>query len=247
MHNRVRSFWNHRRYGRRDRPSRNSWLLGPGYIVPCYMEPGNGTLRRGGRKRLRAALSPPSKRMAICCRRCAARLGIVRGAILPRACRDAFPRALAGPLWGMAEIAICATIMAEVIGHRIGINTVFGYPLKSAPAHRARRIPDPLEAEAWIPMDRVSVWRCSESSRVLCRATRSQSPDWRGVSLACSDGRDRRNPECYISSSASSEQRDDRTIFSSPFRRVLTRAFLETVSETGARRSNWPRSTSTIG
>src|SRR5207247_3798 len=46
------------------------------------------------------------------------------------ACRDAFPRAVALPLWVLAEIAICATDLAEVIGTAIGLNLLFKIPLE---------------------------------------------------------------------------------------------------------------------
>jgi manganese transport protein len=59
-----------------------------------------------------------------------ARLGIGAGRDLAQACRDAFPRAAAWPLWVLAEIAICATDLAEVIGTAIGLNLLFGIPLE---------------------------------------------------------------------------------------------------------------------
>src|SRR6185295_18222275 len=49
---------------------------------------------------------------------------------LAQACRDAFPRAVSMPLWILAEIAICATDLAEVIGTAIGLNLLFGIPLE---------------------------------------------------------------------------------------------------------------------
>src|SRR5262249_7873981 len=49
---------------------------------------------------------------------------------LAQACRDAFPRAVAWPLWVLAEIAICATDLAEVIGTAIGLNLLFKIPLE---------------------------------------------------------------------------------------------------------------------
>ena len=59
-----------------------------------------------------------------------ARLGIGAGRDLAQACRDAFPRAVSWPLWVLAEIAICATDLAEVIGTAIGLNLLFGIPLE---------------------------------------------------------------------------------------------------------------------
>ncbi len=37
---------------------------------------------------------------------------------------------MAWPLWALAELAICATDLAEVIGTAIGLNLLFGIPLE---------------------------------------------------------------------------------------------------------------------
>src|SRR5207237_333033 len=58
------------------------------------------------------------------------RLGVGAGRGLAQACRDAFPRAVSSPLWVLAEVAICATDLAEVIGTAIGLNLLFGIPLE---------------------------------------------------------------------------------------------------------------------
>ena len=49
---------------------------------------------------------------------------------MAQACRDAFPAFVSRPLWLLAEIAICATDLAEVIGTAIGLNLLFGIPLE---------------------------------------------------------------------------------------------------------------------
>ena len=109
-------------------------FLGPGYLVAVgYMDPGNwATSLAGGSKfgytLLTIALL--SNLMAILLQALCARLGIASGRDLAQACRDAFPRALSWPLWGLAEIAICATDLAEVIGTAIGLNLLFGVPLE---------------------------------------------------------------------------------------------------------------------
>jgi len=109
-------------------------FLGPGYLVAVgYMDPGNwATSLAGGSKFGYALLAVAllSNMMAILLQALCARLGIGAGRDLAQACRDAFPRALAWPLWGMAEIAICATDLAEVIGTAIGLNLLFGIPLE---------------------------------------------------------------------------------------------------------------------
>jgi manganese transport protein len=109
-------------------------FLGPGYLVAVgYMDPGNwATSLAGGSKFGYALLTVAlmSNLMAILLQALCARLGIASGRDLAQACRDAFPRAVSWPLWLMAEIAICATDLAEVIGTAIGLNLLFGIPLE---------------------------------------------------------------------------------------------------------------------
>src|SRR5437762_2199336 len=121
------------------RPTGSMWkkltaFLGPGYLVAVgYMDPGNwatslaGGSKFGSRFRSVALLS---SLMAILLQALSARLGIGAGRDLAQACRDAFPRAVSWPLWVLAEIAICSTDLAEVIGTAIGLNLVFGIPLE---------------------------------------------------------------------------------------------------------------------
>src|SRR6187402_1525492 len=109
-------------------------FLGPGYLVAVgYMDPGNwATSLAGGSKFGYALLTVAllSNMMAILLQALCARLGIASGRDLAQACRDAFPRFVSWPLWLMAEIAICATDLAEVIGTAIGLNLLFGVPLE---------------------------------------------------------------------------------------------------------------------
>ena len=123
----------------RTKPTGSFWrkltaFLGPGYLVAVgYMDPGNwATSLAGGSKFGYALLTVAllSNLMAILLQALCARLGIGAGRDLAQACRDAFPRAVAWPLWVMAEIAICATDLAEVIGTAIGLNLLFGIPLE---------------------------------------------------------------------------------------------------------------------
>jgi len=117
-----------------------SWLrkalafAGPGYLVAVgYMDPGNwATSLAGGSKFGYALLTVAllSNLMAILLQALCARLGIGAGRDLAQACRDAFPRAVSRPLWVLAEVAICATDLAEVIGTAIGLNLLFGIPLE---------------------------------------------------------------------------------------------------------------------
>jgi manganese transport protein len=123
----------------RTRPQGSFWrklaaFLGPGYLVAVgYMDPGNwATSLAGGSKFGYALLTIAllSNLIAILLQALCARLGIATGRDLAQACRDAFPRAVSWPLWVAAEIAICATDLAEVIGTAIGLNLLFGIPLE---------------------------------------------------------------------------------------------------------------------
>lgn len=109
-------------------------FIGPGYLVAVgYMDPGNwATSLAGGAKfgytLLFVALL--SNIMAILLQSLCARLAIASGRDLAQACRDAFPGWVAVPLWLLAEAAIIATDLAEVIGTAIGLNLLFDIPLQ---------------------------------------------------------------------------------------------------------------------
>lgn len=68
--------------------------------------------------------------MAVVLQALCARLAIASGRDLAQACRDAYPKPVAMVLWLLAEIAIIATDIAEVIGTAIGLNLIFGIPLE---------------------------------------------------------------------------------------------------------------------
>jgi len=109
-------------------------FVGPGYLVAVgYMDPGNwATSLAGGSQFGYTLLSVAllSNIMAILLQSLCARLAIATGKDLAQACRDAFPRWASWPLWALAELAICATDLAEVIGTAIGLNLIFGLPLE---------------------------------------------------------------------------------------------------------------------
>jgi manganese transport protein len=109
-------------------------FLGPGYLVSVgYMDPGNwATSLAGGSKFGYALLSIAllSNLMAILLQALCARLGFATGRDLAQACRDAYSKPVSYVLWVLAEIAICATDVAEVIGTAIGLNLLFGVPLE---------------------------------------------------------------------------------------------------------------------
>lgn len=119
--------------------SANVWrrafaFIGPGYLVAVgYMDPGNWATSLAGGSRFGYTLlvvALVSNIMAIILQALCARLAIGSGRDLAQACRDAFPRPVAWGLWLMAEIAIIATDIAEVIGTAIGLNLLFGIPLE---------------------------------------------------------------------------------------------------------------------
>jgi manganese transport protein len=119
---------------------RGSWIrrfvafFGPGYLVAVgYMDPGNWATSLAGGSQFGYALMAVvalSSLMAILLQALCVRLGVAAGRDLAQACRDAFPKWVSFPLWVLAEAAICATDLAEVIGTAIGLNLVFGIPLE---------------------------------------------------------------------------------------------------------------------
>lgn len=109
-------------------------FFGPGYLVAVgYMDPGNWATSLAGGSRFGYTLlvvALVSNIMAIVLQSLCARLAIASGRDLAQACRDAFPRPVGYILWLLAEIAIIATDIAEVIGTAIGLNLLFGIPLE---------------------------------------------------------------------------------------------------------------------
>jgi len=108
-------------------------FIGPGYLVAVgYMDPGNwATALAGGSAfgytLLSVALA--SSLMAMLLQALCARIGIATGRDLAQLCRDRFPRPVNLVLWVLAEIAICATDLAELIGTAIALELLFGIPL----------------------------------------------------------------------------------------------------------------------
>ncbi len=109
-------------------------FFGPGYLVAVgYMDPGNwATSLAGGSAFGYTLLSVIliSNIMAILLQALSLRLGIASGRDLAQASRDAFSRPVGFILWILAEGAIVATDLAEVIGTAIGLNLLFGIPLE---------------------------------------------------------------------------------------------------------------------
>ena len=109
-------------------------FLGPGYLVAVgYMDPGNWATSLAGGSRFGYALlfiALLSNVMAIVLQALCARLAVATGRDLAQACRDAYPKPVGYVLWALAELAIVATDLAEVIGTAIGLNLLFGIPLE---------------------------------------------------------------------------------------------------------------------
>ncbi len=108
-------------------------FLGPAYLVSVgYMDPGNwATDLHGGSqygyKLIWVLLM--SNLMALLLQGLSARLGIVRGRDLAQANRETYPKAVNFVLYILAEIAIAACDLAEVLGMAIGIQLLTGLPL----------------------------------------------------------------------------------------------------------------------
>lgn len=108
-------------------------FAGPGLMVAVgYMDPGNwATDIAGGAKFGYTLLSVIliSNFFAMLLQHLALKLGLATGRDLAQACRDAYPRPVALALWFLAEIAIAACDLAEVLGSAIALNLLFGMPL----------------------------------------------------------------------------------------------------------------------
>jgi manganese transport protein len=108
-------------------------FAGPGFLVAVgYMDPGNWATDLAGGARFGYSLLwiiMMSNLMAILLQHLCIKLGVVTGRDLAQACRDHYPRPIAWFLWVLAELAIAATDLAEVVGSAIGLQLLFGIPL----------------------------------------------------------------------------------------------------------------------
>ncbi|MEO8770011.1 MAG: Nramp family divalent metal transporter [Ferruginibacter sp.] len=108
-------------------------FLGPAYLVSVgYMDPGNWATDLAGGSKYGYTLIwvlLMSNLMALLLQSLSARLGIVRGRDLAQANRETYPKAINFILWVLAEIAIAACDLAEVLGMAIGIKLLTGLPL----------------------------------------------------------------------------------------------------------------------
>ena len=106
---------------------------GPGALVAVgYMDPGNWITSIGGGARygyLLLSIVLLSSLIAMLLQYMASKLGIVLGLDLAQATRQYTGKGLGITLWIIAELAIMATDIAEVIGSAIALNLLFGLPL----------------------------------------------------------------------------------------------------------------------
>lgn len=108
-------------------------FIGPGLMVSVsYMDPGNYStaVAAGSAHQYKLLFSVLiSTVMAVFLQTLCARLGAVTGLDLAQNCREHFSRRLNIVIYVLAEIAIIATDLAEVIGTAISLNILFGLPL----------------------------------------------------------------------------------------------------------------------
>jgi len=108
-------------------------FLGPAYLVGVgYMDPGNWATDLAGGSKFGYTLIwvlLMSNLMALLLQSLSARLGIVRGRDLAQANRETYPKKVNFILYILAEIAIAATDLAEVLGMAIGLHLLTGIPL----------------------------------------------------------------------------------------------------------------------
>src|SRR6204780_216470 len=108
-------------------------FFGPAYLVSVgYMDPGNWATDLAGGSQFGYTLLwvlMMSNGMAILLQNLSARLGIVRGRDLAQANRETYPAFINIPLYILAEIAIAACDLAEVLGMAIGLQLLTGLPL----------------------------------------------------------------------------------------------------------------------
>ncbi|WP_345951434.1 Nramp family divalent metal transporter [Mucilaginibacter sp. PAMB04274] len=108
-------------------------FIGPAYLISVgYMDPGNWAtdLQAGsqfGYKLVWVLLM--SNLIALLLQSLSARLGIVRGLDIAQASKNTYPRFINFCLYVLAQIAIIACDLAEIIGMAIGLQLLFGLPL----------------------------------------------------------------------------------------------------------------------
>jgi manganese transport protein len=112
--------------------ARLSLLGGAALVSVGYVDPGNWATDLEGGSRFGYQLLwvlVGSGLIATLLQTLSLRLGVVTGLDLASACRQYFPPSLLLPLWALAELAIVACDLAEVLGSAVALNLLFGLPL----------------------------------------------------------------------------------------------------------------------
>jgi manganese transport protein len=108
-------------------------FIGPAVLVSVgYMDPGNWATDLEGGARFGYQLVwvlLASNLVAILVQSLSVRLGIISGRDLAQSCRQHYPRPAVYGLWLLAEVAIIACDLAEVLGSAIALNLLFSIPL----------------------------------------------------------------------------------------------------------------------
>jgi len=108
-------------------------FAGPGFLVAVgYMDPGNWATDLAGGSRYNYSLLSViflSNLVAVLLQALCVKLGVVTGRDLAQLCRESYSRPTSFALWIIAETAIAACDLAEVIGSAIALNLLFHIPL----------------------------------------------------------------------------------------------------------------------
>jgi manganese transport protein len=108
-------------------------FLGPGFLISVgYMDPGNWATDIAGGSRFGYTLLfviMASNLMAILLQSLSLKLGVATERDLAQLCHESYGKAASFVLWIMAEIAIAACDLAEVIGSAIALELLFHIPL----------------------------------------------------------------------------------------------------------------------
>ena len=108
-------------------------FMGPAYLISVgYMDPGNWATDIAGGSQFGYQLIwvlLMSNIMALLLQSLSVRLGVVRGRDLAQACRETYSKPVNFILYLLAEVAIIATDLAEVVGMAIGLQLLFHIPL----------------------------------------------------------------------------------------------------------------------
>ncbi|KAJ4977109.1 hypothetical protein NE237_002215 [Protea cynaroides] len=119
-------------------PDRKSWknlfsYMGPGFLVSiAYIDPGNfeTDLQSGAQYKYELLwIILVASCAALIIQSLAANLGVVTGKHLAEHCRAEYPRVQNFILWVLAEIAIVACDIPEVIGTAFALNMLFNIPV----------------------------------------------------------------------------------------------------------------------